>query len=211
VERDAGIVGHLHRRWIHARRIRVLADHIAPQLAGGARVLDVGAGDGRLAARLAEIRPDLDLRCVDVQARPLTAYPVVPYDGERLPFADSAFDAVLLVDVLHHTRDPLAVLGEAHRVAGSVLLIKDHLLEGWLADWTLRFMDWVGNARHGVPMPFRYWTRDGWNQAFARMDLGVRSWHSALRIYPWPATLLFDRGLHFVVALERQRRDRNAA
>lgn len=191
----------LHRRWVHARRVRVLSTHFAPLLARGGRVLDVGAGDGRLAALLAHARPDLEIRCVDVQVRPTSAFHVERYDGVRLPFDDRAFDAVLLVDVLHHASDPLALLAEARRVGASVL-IKDHALEGWLADATLRFMDWAGNARHGIPLPFRYWTRDAWIATFERMDLGVRTWQTALGMYPWPATLLFDRGLHFVASLE---------
>lgn len=197
----SGLADRIHRRWVHARRVRVLAAHFAPLLAPRARVLDVGAGDGRLAALLAAARPDLAIRCVDVQARPTSAYPVEVYDGVRLPFGDQSFDAVLLVDVLHHASDPLALLAEARRV-GRRVLVKDHALEGPLADATLRFMDWVGNARHGIPLPFRYWTRSAWLAVFVRLGLDVRSWQGALGMYPWPATLLFDRGLHFLAALE---------
>jgi SAM-dependent methyltransferase len=207
VERALGITDWLHQRWVHARRVRVISNHLDPLLAPGARVLDVGAGDGRLAAVLASVRDDLEIRCIEVQVRSTTAYPVEPYDGARLPFDDHAFDAVILVDVLHHASDPLGLLAEAHRVAGSLLVIKDHALEGWLADLTLRFMDWVGNARHGIRLPFRYWTRQMWIDAFKELDLPVRSWRSALGIYPWPATLLFDRDLHFVVSIERATRE----
>jgi len=201
MEPTADIAGRLHRRWVHARRVRVLSGHFAPLLGPGARVLDVGAGDGRLAAQLARARPDLDVRCIDVAVRPTSAFRVETYDGRRIPFADRAFDAVLLVDVLHHVDDPLGLLAEARRV-GSLVLLKDHALEGWLADPTLRFMDWVGNARYGIPLPFRYWPRSAWVEVFERLRLDVRSWRSALGIYPWPATLLFDRGLHFVAALQ---------
>lgn len=194
------IADRLHRRWVHARRVRVLASHLDPLLGPGFRVLDVGAGDGRLAVQLTSARPDLQIRCVDLKLRPTSAFPVEHYDGERLPFDDGAFDAVLLIDVLHHASDPLALLAEAQRVA-ALVLIKDHSLEGWFADATLRFMDWVGNARHGIPLPFRYWTRSAWIAAFDGMNLGVRSWQTPLGMYPWPATLLFDRSLHFVAAV----------
>jgi SAM-dependent methyltransferase len=191
----------LHRRWIHARRVRVISDHLGPLLGPGFHVLDVGAGDGRLAARLATTRSDLQIRCVDVQTRPTSAFLVERFDGRQLPFGDRHFDAALLVDVLHHASDPLGLLAEAQRVA-RVVLIKDHALEGWFADSTLRFMDWVGNARHGIPLPFNYWTRAAWIEAFEGMDLNIRSWQTPLGMYPWPASLLFDRGLHFVAALE---------
>lgn len=36
--------------------------------------------------------------------------------GEKLPFADERFDAVMILGVLDHVRDPMKVLHEAHRV-----------------------------------------------------------------------------------------------
>ena len=55
----------------------------------------------------------------------------------------------MFVDVLHHTDDPMVLLREAGRVASGFVLIKDHTQNGILAGRRLRFMDWVGNARHG--------------------------------------------------------------
>ena len=37
-------------------------------------------------------------------------------DGYELPFADESFEAVLLVAVLEHTREPWRMLAEARRV-----------------------------------------------------------------------------------------------
>ncbi len=42
--------------------------------------------------------------------------PVAAAAGERLPFADGAFDFVYVSHVLHHARDHLAILSEIHRV-----------------------------------------------------------------------------------------------
>ena len=66
---------------------------------------------------------------------------------------DASFDVVMFVDVLHHTDDPLLLLQEAQRV-GKIILVKDHFRKGFLAGPTLRFMDWVGNAHHGVVLPY---------------------------------------------------------
>ena len=128
---------------IHRRRVEVLAEHLAPLLPHGAHMLDVGCGDGELSARLGTLRNDTHIQGVDVLVRPRAAIPVQAFDGSRLPFDDASLDAVLMVDVLHHTDDPLVLLRESVRVARSAVLIKDHLRDGFAAHLTLRGMDWV--------------------------------------------------------------------
>lgn len=148
-----------------------------------------------------EQRPDLEIRGIDVLVRPDTHVPVEPFDGHHIPHPDGAFDCVSFVDVLHHSDDPEALLREGARVARRALLVKDHTLEGWLAGPTLRFMDEVGNARHGVPRPHNYWTRTEWDAALARLGLASEAWHGRVGLYPWPASWLFDRRLQFVARL----------
>jgi SAM-dependent methyltransferase len=187
---------------VFARRVRVLACHLAELLPAGARVLDVGCGDGALDAQLMGRRPDLSIEGIDVLVRPRNRIPVRSFDGRRIPHPDASFDAVMLVDVLHHAQDPAALLGEARRVARRCLVVKDHLLSGRLAGATLRFMDRVGNQRHGVALPYCYWTPEAWAEAFRAEGLTVSAWLPSLGIYPWPASLLFDRALRFAARLE---------
>ena len=196
------MLGSAHETLVYGRRIRVLSRHVADLLPRGAAVLDVGAGDGLLAKRVMERRPDVSIRGVDVLARPHSHIPVEMFDGVRLPFPDRAFDAVMMVDVLHHASEQDALLAEMSRVTRGVVVIKDHLVDGLLAHPTLRFMDWLGNARHGVALPYAYWTRTRWQEAFDRARLRVTHWRGALHLYPWPASLVFDRRLHFVSVLE---------
>jgi SAM-dependent methyltransferase len=169
-------------------------------------VLDVGCGDGALAALLRERRPDIRVEGVDVLVREHTAIPVRRFDGIRIPYDDKSVDVVLMVDVLHHTDDPTVLLRESTRVARFGVLIKDHVLAGFGARLTLRGMDWVGNARHGVRLPYTYWSRAEWDDSFDQLGLIVRSWHSALHLYPAPASWLFDRSLHFIAELGIDRR-----
>jgi hypothetical protein len=98
--------------------------------------------------------------------------------------------------------DATELLREAQRVARRYVVIKDHRLDGLLAGPTLRFMDDVGNARHGVALPYNYWSHARWQQVFGELGLRVDSWEQQLGIYPWPASLLFGRGLHFIARLE---------
>lgn len=195
----------LHGGRVHTRRVRVLAARLAALLPAGASVLDVGAGDGRLAAAVASLRRDVRVEGIDVLVRPDAVIRVAPFDGERVSAADDTFDVAMCVDVLHHARDPRALLAEASRVASRVLL-KDHLRDGWLAAPTLRWMDWVGNSRHGVTLPFNYLSRHEWTTVFSDLGLEIETWTSHVPLYPWPASLIFGRGLHFIALLNRRNR-----
>ena len=200
------LLGRLHSRHVHSRRVRVLAAGAARLLPPEAvSVLDVGCGDGRFALTLAGLRPGLQVRGVDPLVRPDAQIPVERGDGARLPLPDGACDVVLLIDVLHHTEDPAGVLREAARVARRCVIVKDHLLEGFAARATLRFMDEVGNRRHGVALPHNYLDAPAWRTAFAAAGLVPRETDPLPRLYPWPASLVFGRGLHFLARLEPAR------
>src|SRR5262249_20489770 len=199
------LVGKLHTKMVFGRRVRVLADLLARRVPPGVHSLvDIGCGDGQIAHLVAQQHPDLQLTGLDVLIRPRTHIPVQPFDGTTLPLADQSVDAAMFVDVLHHTNDPLVLLREAKRVARQAILIKDHCKDGFLAGPTLRFMDWVGNAHHGVVLPYNYWPEQRWRAAFAGLGLTVADWTQCVALYPWPASWVFQRRLHFVARLTPQ-------
>jgi SAM-dependent methyltransferase len=145
-----------------------------------ASVLDVGCGDGSLAKLICDQRPDVEMRGIDVLVRERTAIPVEPFDGAHIPADDGSFDAVMFVDVLHHTDDPRLLLREARRVTRRNILIKDHTCNGLLARPVLRFMDGVGNERFGVALPYNYWTQAQWQAAFRDLHLEIEAGNRAL-------------------------------
>jgi ubiquinone/menaquinone biosynthesis C-methylase UbiE len=191
----------VHGEYVQDRRVRVLVSHIAPLLPPDSQVLDVGAGDGQVAAALMAARPDTAVVGIDPLVRPDTRIPVHEFDGEHIPFEADLFDAVTLIDVLHHADDAPALLREASRVTRGVVIIKDHNRDGFLAAQTLRFMDAVGNRRYGVALPYNYRSRAEWQKLWRELGLEPEQEIRKLGLYPWPASLLFDRGLHFVARL----------
>lgn len=197
------MIGRLHNQHVLSRRVRVLAGHLAGLLPAEGDVLDVGCGDGQIARLILERRPGLRLAGVDVVPRATTALPVTMFDGVTLPFPDGSRDAVMFVDVLHHTGDPMVLLREAARVSRRWVLIKDHHRDGLLAGPTLRFMDWVGNARFGVALPYNYWPQRRWSAAFAELGLVRERSLTALGLYPAWADWVFGRGLHFITLLRK--------
>ena len=77
----------------------------------GARVLDVGSGDGRITARLRA----RGFRAIGVELRPGPGADVIAR-AEALPFRSERFELVLMVLVLMHIPEARQALQEAHRV-----------------------------------------------------------------------------------------------
>jgi SAM-dependent methyltransferase len=196
-----GLLGSLHGRFVHTRRVDVLAGHLAAAIPANASVLDVGTGDGWIALVVAGRRPDLTISGIDVLERTGTHVAVRLFDGSRIPYPDRSVDAVMFVDVLHHTDDPLALLREARRVARHAIVIKDHCRDGLLAGATLRLMDWIGNAPHGVVLPYNYWSSSQWEQAFEALNLRAIHWDTNLQLYPRAVRWVFERSLHFIAVV----------
>jgi SAM-dependent methyltransferase len=190
-----------HARLVLSRRVRVLAERIATLLPPSATVLDVGCGDGSLAALLVRQVPGIRLQGIDVLARAFCAIPMQVYDGVVFPLPDRSVDVVLFSDVLHHTPDPLVPLREARRVARHSILIKDHLCDSGWARQVLRCMDWVGNRPHGVVLPYNYWSGAQWRAAWATLDLAPDAWLTQLGLYPALFRPLFEHRLHFLARL----------
>ena len=193
----------LHGEYVHQRRVRILAGHFAAMIPPDASLLDIGCGDGRLAQQMMIQRPNVTITGVDTIVRPDALITVQAFDGVHLPFAQATFDFVLLADVLHHTADPLVLLREAARVARHGILIKDHLASCPLDRAIPSFMDWIGNARHGVTLKYNYATYEQWYKFFNELHMTPSNWQTQLNLYPMPASLLFDRRLHFVTLLEK--------
>jgi SAM-dependent methyltransferase len=192
-----------HSDHVADRRVDVLTKHLVTLAPLGASILDVGCGDGRIASRMMNRRNDLSIVGVDVLKRESSVLDIQMFDGITIPFPVAAKDLVMFVDVLHHTEDPMVLLGEAVRVSRRWILIKDHFRDGLGANQTLKFMDRLGNARFGVALPYNYWSGEQWAAAFATLGLKKKREIRELGLYPWWGNWIFGRGLHFVALLEK--------
>lgn len=101
------------------------------RVASGAKVLDLGCGDGTFAAAL--IAAGCAVTMADVaeealrraRARVPEAEAVKLAEGQPLPFAEDAFDVVWAGEVLEHVSDVVGLLAEVRRVLrwGGRLLV----------------------------------------------------------------------------------------
>jgi ubiquinone/menaquinone biosynthesis C-methylase UbiE len=110
-------------------RIRATLDRIEAK-----SVLDVGSGTGRALRYLLDTAPHLELRGVEpvpalieqaVTENGIPRDSIISGTGERLPFPDDSFDAVLVLGVLHHVPRPAVVVAELQRVARRGIFISD--------------------------------------------------------------------------------------
>lgn len=198
-------VGLMHNKLVLNRRVSVLANWFAELIPPRTRVLDVGCGDGKLSATLQSKRQDIEVQGIDVLPRELTSIPVTMFDGANFPCSDDSFEVVMFSDVLHHTIDPIILMREAHRVSTRYVIIKDHYREGFAAYARLRFMDWVGNARFGVALPYNYWTKQQWDTAWSDVGLYPERLLTRLHLYPDAADWIFGARLHFISLLQTSR------
>jgi SAM-dependent methyltransferase len=181
----------------------VLSNWYALLIPREVRVLDVGCGDGVISALLLSKRPDVEIHGIDVLPRDRTRIAVEIFDGVHIPFENGAFDVVLFSDVLHHTDDPLMLQREARRVASRCVVIKDHYRQGFAAAARLRFMDWVGNARFGVPLEYNYWAERQWRSTWREIGLRPESLVTRLCLYPELVDWVFGAQLHFIALLDK--------
>ena len=195
-------IAKLHEKRVHGRRVDSLLRNLKELIPENSSVLDVGCGDGLLASLIQEQVSGSKIQGIDVLMRPETKIPIAAFDGTTIPLQDNSVDVVMMVDVLHHTDDPEILIREAKRVASKWFVIKDHTRNGLLAYWTLRFMDWVGNAHHGVALPYNYLSKEEWHRLFERNEMPIETWNPKLDIYAMPADLVFGRSLHFCARLD---------
>ena len=94
-------------------------------------VLEIGAGEGALLARLAELGFAQALHAAEISESGVRAIRArgIPglmdcrsIDGDTLPWPDARFDLAILSHVLEHAEHPRRLLAEAARVARSVFV-----------------------------------------------------------------------------------------
>lgn len=106
--------------------------------------LDIGTGKGLLAVSLAEHFPEvvsIDVSTEDTELAVLLAeessvlarISFLTCDASRVPFPDSHFGCIAMMDVLHHLLEGAPVLKEVRRTLqpGGTLVVADFTLEGF--------------------------------------------------------------------------------
>jgi ubiquinone/menaquinone biosynthesis C-methylase UbiE len=144
------------------------ATEAAVRDAGGARILDVGCGEGLLTERIARQQPQAEVVGLDVddpglrtewERRGERNLSFVAGSAYSLPFEDGAFDLVCGFEMLEHLERPVEGLSELARVASRhvVLSVPREPLWRVLNLLSLRYIGDLGNT----PGHVNHWSRDG--------------------------------------------------
>lgn len=151
---------------------RQILRHLHPPRGGS--LLEVGIGDGENVALLPR---SLRITGIDIAERPLSTcrdrYPghglfLALAEGERIPFADHSFDAVLSVGGFNFYSDPEKALQEMARVArpGGRIVVADELPD---------LFEWGWGHLLGVPSLDSWLMKRVWlGPEFTDMVLGSR-------------------------------------
>jgi ubiquinone/menaquinone biosynthesis C-methylase UbiE len=158
-EQVEGIVGYFYR--MCQREVLARVNGV-----NGRQILEVGCGEGMMfnGTDVAPVQMDVSMTRVR-RALGKCRY-LLCADGYELPFVDNAFDVVLLVAVLEHTREPWRILAEARRVLKpggiTLMIVPNDITMSFgrllLRKFPIRYPDHVTFT---TPSKMRRWLRDG--------------------------------------------------
>lgn len=151
----------------------------------GGQVLEIGAGAGWQAKQLKEL--GYQVHAIDIVGshdNQVCMFPVIKYDGLRIPFADASFDVIFSSNVLEHVMNLDALEAEIRRVLrphGVAIHIVP--TTSWRL-WTL-LTHHLYIARLAIQQLQRHkmsWIHDGTPPSIRGIKLGRSLWCIAL----WP-------------------------
>ena len=81
------------------------------------------------------------------------------------------------------------------------LIVKDHKVEGFLAQQRIALMDWASNVQYGIPCLYRYNTLKEWENLFVQFDLEIEMEIDSMKIYPSIIDFFFGGRIQFMAVL----------
>lgn len=116
-----GIKTNLLQKYWHQKKWRILEKFLKDSTNG--HLLDIGCADGTTTGKIQKSFPFIKVTGLDYYKAAINfakkTNPKIKFvvgDAHKLPFANSSFDLVTIVETLEHLENPQKVLKETHRV-----------------------------------------------------------------------------------------------
>ena len=138
----------------------------------GERILDIGLGNGYVAKKIKE-HYKVYMEGVDVIDYNETNIKNTIYDGLNLPFKDKSFDAVIILQTLHHCTYQIRVLKEAKRVSRKRIIIMEDIYNNLFEKMTTFLHDYISNKRKGIDCPYYFHNKAEWQAIFKKLRLKI--------------------------------------
>ena len=153
------------------RRAKLISCSLKPYLKAGWKILDVGMGNGHIASI---IKGDYDviIQGIDTVNYNNTSIPITIYDGSKFPLDKNSYDAVLIVQALHHSENPEKILKEAFRIAQKKIIILEDIVHSQPHRFFCCIYDFLMNFRHGVSVPCNFKTVEELGTIFEKIGAG---------------------------------------
>jgi len=158
-------------------RSKKIFEQTSPFVGRERMLLDLGCGDGKVGELFAQ-NHGCRVTLMDVMNYNKTNLPFHKYNGRETRFIDDQFEHVLLVTVLHHSDDPIAVMSEALRVASKSVVVIESVYFNEVHRAFNSFFDWFYNRVLNDPnvnVPLNFLPPKAWVSLFG--ELGGRTTH----------------------------------
>ena len=152
-------------------RASQIVPRILSYIPNKAEVIDIGSGTGAISSVIVK-KKKVKISLVDVDFNEMCdLYPVIIYDGKKLPFEDNKFTIALLLAVLHHSHDAQAVIDEAIRVSKDKIIVMEDIFN----DLPSRIITLIGDCliNWELHSPYRNHSKEEWIKIFEKKNLRV--------------------------------------
>ena len=155
-------------------RASFITDLILPYIKDKDRVLDLGAGSGKVAEHILG-KKDVKMTLLDVTDKYKdTNLEIELYDGEKIPYKSNYFDCVLIVFTLHHCEEPDLVLREAARVTKNKILVFEDKVDGKIGFFLLEIWHTAVSFLIGEGLFYSFRSDKAWKRKFEKLDLIIK-------------------------------------
>jgi ubiquinone/menaquinone biosynthesis C-methylase UbiE len=158
--------------FFYGRAAKAMSNDLAPYIATGDKVLDLGCGTGIIGSTLAKMR-NVSLTGTDVRDVREANIPFALTDGKHLPFPNKAFDIVLISYVLHHVEETETLLKEAARVCRGKIIIYEDTPKNLFHRASCFVHGFSYGSLFGIEGKCKFRTRREWSSLFRKLHLSL--------------------------------------